>query len=472
MKQFAKTIQHIDSHYKDSGKKKWSLIEKLLLGLTPQQYIAQALLNPANWIFGIIFLIGLPIIAGRFYFGLNWVTHSSNDYPWGLFLGFGLFGMVPLSSSGFQLGTACELFGRHDLEPIERVGLLNGLLGYLFAVIFLLADLGQPWRLPYPMAVAFGPAAVLFLVAWHVATYLSVQVAEVSKSFFEWIGWPIGVQAIRKMTLGLTVAGIILSTLHQGALGALFTYAPGKVHPLWFSASFQWLHFFVSSLPGGLCMVIAVTTIAKKTMAWRCDDRFKNTLDKLSISLAKGATMGLATYFVIKMIGVAHDNKWAYLATGWGAWYIFEIAFGVLLPILLFTYAIPRNNATIVRWGAFITCFGVVLNRLNTSIICFNWKLPYREIPHWREFVIAITIYAIYIVVYRFILYRLPILYQWKEETVPELVTVPVGKKQVSGYQDILSPVAAYSEMNHDSVQINSYSITDVGSKDNGGRGL
>lgn len=347
MKRFSKNGLVVDSHFKEPGKKRWSLIEKLLLGLTPQQYIMQAIINPANWIFAIIFAIGLPIIAGRFYFGLNWVTHSSNDYPWGLFLGFGLFGMVPLSSSGFQLGTACELFGRHDLEPIERVGLLNGLLGYLFAVIFLLADLGQPWRLPYPMAVAFGPAAVLFLVAWHVATYLSVQVAEVSKSFFEWIGWPMGIRAIRRMTLGLTVAGIILSTLHQGALGALFTYAPGKVHPLWYSASFQWLHFFVSSLPGGLCMVIAVTTIARNTMAWRCDDRFKNTLDKLTITLAKGATMGLATYLTIKLIGIAHDNEWAYLATGWGAWFIFEMFLGVVLPILLFAYAIPKNNATI-----------------------------------------------------------------------------------------------------------------------------
>lgn len=471
MKRFSKNGLLVDSHYKDSGKKRWSLIEKLFLGLTPQQYIMQALLNPMNWVFAIIFAIGLPIIAGRFYFGLNWVTHSSNDYPWGLFLGFGLFGMVPLSSSGFQLGTACELFGRHDLEPIERVGLLNGLLGYLFAVIFLLADLGQPWRLPYPMAVAFGPAAVLFLVAWHVATYLSVQVAEVSKSFFEWIGWPLGIQAIRKMTLGLTVAGIILSTLHQGALGALFTYAPGKVHPLWYSASFQWLHFFVSSLPGGLCMVIAVTTIARKTMAWRCDDRFKDTLDKLTITLAKGATMGLATYLTIKLIGVAHDNEWAYLATGWGAWFIFEMALGVILPILLFAYAIPKNNAAIIRWGAFITCFGIILNRLNTSMICFNWKLPYREIPHWREVIIAITIYAIYIVVYRFILYRLPILYQWKEELVPELVTAPVESKSF-GYQEALAPVAAYSEITQEPIQASTYSTVELSSQENGGRGL
>ena len=428
MKTFrAQGVGVVDSLYK-APNQKWSFMEKLFLGLTPGQYLTQLFRNPFNWILAVIFAVGIPMIIGRFIFGLSWVTHSSNDYPWGLFLGFGLFGMVPLSSSGFQLGTTCELFGRHDFEPIERLGLLNGLLGYFFAVIFLMVDLGQPWRLPYPMVVSFGPAAVLFLVAWHVATYLSVQIAEVSVAFFEWIGFPAGKRGIKKITLGLTVAGIILSTLHQGALGALFTYAPGKVHPLWYSASFQWLHFFVSSLPGGLCMVIVVSTIATKTMGWRCDERWNKTLDKLTVALAKGASMGLATYLTIKLIGIAHDNKWEHLATGWGQWFMVEMFFGVVLPLFIFAYAIRNNLVGLVRFGALLTVLGVVLNRLNTALITFNWKLPYREIPHWREVIICITIYAIYIAVYRFILYRLPILYEWK--TADELATVPVDEKE------------------------------------------
>lgn len=422
----AQEVTIVDSPYKDPGKTKWSVQEKLLLGLTPQQYVAQALRNPFNWLLAIIFAIGLPIIAGRFLFGLSWVTDSSYDYPWGLFLGFGLFTLVPLSSSGFQLGTAVELFGRHDLKPIERLALLNGLLGYFFAVCYLLVDLGQPWRLPYPMLIAFGPAAVLFLVAWHVATYLSVQIAEVSVSFFEWIGFPMGKQAVRKITLGLTVAGIILSTLHQGALGALFTYAPGKVHPLWYSASFQWLHFFVSSMPAGLCMVIVVGSIVKKTMAWRCDDNFMKNVDKLSITLARGACMGLATYLTIKLIGVAHDNKWEYLASGWGLWYLFEIGVAVILPLVLISFAIRNNKIGLVRFSALLTIFGLVLNRFNTALITFNWKLGEWFIPHWREVVITVTIFAIYIVVYRFILYRLPILYTWKTADKPVHVMEPI----------------------------------------------
>ena len=435
MKRFiVEGVQLVDSPYKIPGKSRWGLKEKLLLGLTPKQYVAQSVRNPFNWVLLVIFAVGLPVIAGRFLFGLSWATSASYDYPWGLFLGFGLFTMVPLSSSGFQLGTAVEIFGRHDFEPIERLALLNGLLGYFFAVVYLLVDLGQPWRLPYPMMVAFGPAAVLFLVAWHVATYLSVQVAEVSVSFFEWIGFPVGKRGVRKIILGLTVAGIILSTLHQGALGALFNYAPGKVHPLWYSSSFMWLHFFVSSIPAGLSMVIVVSAIASKTMAWRCDKRFLANLDRLTIALAKGSAMGLATYLTIKLIGMAHDNTWKYLGTGWGALYIFEIGVGVILPLLLFSFSIRHKMIRLVRFSALLTLVGIVMNRLNTAIVTFNWKLPEREIPPWREVLITITILAIYTVVYRFILYRLPILYTWNSEVdhVPSVGKANGYAKEVS----------------------------------------
>jgi Ni/Fe-hydrogenase subunit HybB-like protein len=418
-------VHPIDAPGKGEAKsrKSWNLLDKLLLGLTPREYLAQAVMNPFNWILGIILAVGLPLLAYRYLFGLGVVTHGSNDYPWGLFLGFGLFAMVPCSASGFMLGTTVEIFGRHDFEPIERLALLNGLLGYLFAVIYLLVDLGMPWRLPYPMVVSFGPAAVLFLVAWHVATYLSVQIAEVSVAFFEWIGWLGGKRFIRSIAVGLTVSGIILSTLHQGALGALFNYAPGKVHPLWYSASFQWIHFFCSSIPAGLCMVIVVSTVIKKTMAWRCDSNFLDNLDRCTFGLAKGASMGLITYLVIKLIAVAHDNEWAYLSTGWGAWFLLEMFVGVVLPLVIFAWAIRHQRVDVVRAAAALTVFGIVLNRLNTALIAFNWQL-YQEIPHIFEVIIAIAVFAIYIVVYRFILYRLPILFTWKGLPVEAHATV------------------------------------------------
>ncbi len=92
------------------------------------------------------------------------------------------------------------------------------------------------------------------------------------------------------------------------------------------------------------------------------------------------------------------------------------MAIGVVLPLFLFAYAIHHQMVSLARFGAFITVFGIVLNRLNTALITFNWQL-YQEIPHIFEVIITLTIFAIYVVVYRFILYRLPILYTWKTQT-------------------------------------------------------
>ncbi len=435
--------QPVDSPVEEGTKRRWGFLEKLLLGLTPREYLGQALKNPFNWVLGVIFAVGFPLIIYRFIFGLGSVTHSSNDYPWGLFLGFGLFVMVPLSASGFLLGTAVELFGRKDFKPIERLGLLNGLLGYLFAVVYLLTDLGQPWRLPYPMVVAWGTAAVLFLVGWHVAVYLTVQMVEVSEAFFEWVHWPMARKFIKRITIGLTIAGIILSTLHQGALGALFTYAPNKVHPLWYSQEFLWIFFFVSSIFGGLCMVIAVSTVVKKTMAWRCGEDWLEKLDSQTIGLARGASMALITYFVIKLVGIAHDNEWGYLATGWGQWFMLELFVGVLLPLGLLSYGIRSERVGIIRLGAFTAVAGIVLNRLNTAIITFNWNL-YQEIPHLFEVIIAVTLFAVYIATYRFILYRLPIVYAWKPLPF-EAYERATERKSVPGA--LGQPSAAFSDL-------------------------
>jgi Ni/Fe-hydrogenase subunit HybB-like protein len=393
----------------------WNIKEKLWLGLSREEYKQQFLRNPVNWLLIGIFAVGIPIILQRYLFGLSTVTHASNDYPWGLFLGFGLFGMVPLSASGFLLGTTVEIFGRKDFVPIERLALLNGLLGYFFAVVYLEVDLGMPWRLYYPMFISLGPAAVLFLVAWHVATYLSVQVAEVSSAYFEWIGWLKGKRFIKSIAIGLTIAGIILSTLHQGALGALFNYAPTKVHPLWFSANFMWIHFFCSAIFAGLSMVIVSSTLCKTFMAWRCDSRFMDSVDKLTLGLGKGCAYAMITYLVIKLVGVAHDNDWAYLLTGWGQYFLLELGIGVVFPMCLFAYGVKNHKVNLVRFAALISVLGIVWNRLNTALIAFNWRL-YQEIPHWKEVWVTITIFALYFIVYRFILYRLPILYEWKGE--------------------------------------------------------
>jgi hypothetical protein len=95
----------------------------------------------------------------------------------------------------------------------------------------------------------------------------------------------------------------------------------------------------------------------------------------------------------------------------------------------------------LIRFGALLTVFGVVLNRLNTAMITFNWKLAEREIPTWQEVIISVTLFSIYIVVWRFILYRLPILYTWK--TADERATVP-ARGYVTGGEQVPAMAGSY----------------------------
>ena len=153
-------------------------------------------------------------------------------------------------------------------------------------------------------------------------------------------------------------------------------------------------------------------------MHWRCGGAFKKSLNRLTLGLGKGASYAMITYLVIKLVAVAHDNEWEHFLTGWGLYYLLEIGVGVILPMMLFAKGVRFDSVKMVRVAAFITVAGVIWNRLNTSLVCFNYQL-YQEMPHWKEIWLAVTVYALYFVVYRFILYRLPIVFDWKERTTP-----------------------------------------------------
>ncbi len=386
-------------------------MDKLLMGMPLSDYV-RTLITPFNLLAAGILSIGIPLIVVRFAQGLASVTHASNEYPWSLLLGWGLFSGVPLSATGYIMATAVYIFGFKRYHPLVRLGVLTGFLGYLFAVIYLLIDIGRPWRIYYPMAVSFGPTSVLFLVAWHVALYLTVQLLEFSPAILEWLQS----RRVRKwavmITIGMTVAGVILSTLHQSALGALFLLAPGKVHPLWYSPYIP-VFFFLSSIYAGLAMVIAVSTLFARFMSDRADRQFLETLEPLTVGLGKGACIAIFVYFAMKLIGVAHDDHWALLGTPHGYWFLTEILLFVLVPGIVLTLGVKRNSARIVRAGAFFALAGVILNRLNVSLIMFNWNLPdhFRHlVPPVKEVFIVLAVATIHIILFRWIVNRMPVL--------------------------------------------------------------
>jgi Ni/Fe-hydrogenase subunit HybB-like protein len=382
--------------------------EKIFLGMGLREY-ARSLITPFNIVAGMILLAGFPFIVLRFVHGLGAVTSASNVQPWGLFLSWGLFSGVPLSAAGFVLGTAVYLFGLKRYHPVVNNAILIGFLGYFFAVVFLLIDLGRPWRIYYPTIISFGPASVLFLVGWHVFLYLSCQFLEFCPTIFGWAGAERLRRGAKSLTIGLTIFGVILSTLHQSALGAMFLLMPEKVHPLWYSPYLP-VFFLTSAIAAGICMVIVVSALVHRFFKGRRDPRWTERLNELTLGMGKAVAFTLFTYFGLKIIGIAHGNHWDLLGTSWGGWFLVELLAFVLFPCILLSIAVQRKDVALVRFGAFWTIVGVIINRLNVSLITFNWNLPHRELFEWKEFMIVITVVMIEILVYRWIIKRMPVI--------------------------------------------------------------
>ncbi|MCX5887037.1 MAG: polysulfide reductase NrfD [Proteobacteria bacterium] len=387
--------------------KEW-VSENIFLGLEVKEYLRR-LITPFNIVAAGILIIGIPLIIIRYMQGLGAVIHGSNDQPFSLFLGWGLFCGVPLAATGYIMASAVYLFGMKDYKPLLRPAVLTGFVGYFFAVMFLLVDLGRPWRLPYPMVRSFGTASILFLIAWHVALYLTVQFVEFSPAVFEWIN----TRKLRKwaegIAVGATIFGVILSTLHQSALGALYLLAPTKLHPLWYSPYIP-TYFFISSIYAGLSMIIIESTLVYKFLPGRVDPQNFKVIDRLTLGLGKAASFVMITYFFLKIIGVAHGADWHLLFTRpYGYQFLIEVFGFVLLPCFMYVFGVRTGDVKLIRMAAFAAVAGVILNRLTISMFALNWELPHREFIAPKEFLVILTIITIEILIYRWVVNRLPV---------------------------------------------------------------
>jgi Ni/Fe-hydrogenase subunit HybB-like protein len=373
----------------------------------------RSLINPFNIIAGIIVIVGLTLTVSRFTGGLAAVTNLSDSNPWGIWIGFDLLVGVALAAGGYVTSAAVYIFGMKRYHSAVRPAILTGFLGYALVFLALQYDLGRPWRMPYPFVVQAGTTSVLFEVAACLGLYSMVLFVEFSPAALEWLGLRKARNLAVKLTLVLTILGVMLSTLHQSSLGALFLIAPSKLHPLWYS-SYLPIYFFITSVIAGLSMVIVENSLTHRYFAHKMDEAHLKERDIVTLGFGKGASFVLAGYFAIKVIGISADNNWHFLTTSYGVWFLVELLGFVALPCFLYAVGVREKNLKLIRWVAVFTVLGVIINRLNVALIAFNYHLPSNEryFPHWKEIAISIFIITVGLIGFRFIVSRMPILYE------------------------------------------------------------
>ncbi len=397
------------------GYRTW-FMDKLFMGMSASDY-ARSLLTPFNIIAAAILTASVPVFMMRYVTGLSTVVDATNEYPWGLLLSWGIFAGEPLFAAGFVVAAAYYLFGMKSYRPLVRLAVLGGMLGYAFAASYLLIDLGRPWRIYYPMLVNLGPSSVLFIVAWHVALYCTVQLLEFSPAILEWLGskrlhkWAVSV------TVALIIGGVILSTVHQSALGAMYLITPGKLHPLWYSSHLPLL-FFSSAVYAAMSFAILLAFVAVRYFKNKCDEEFIAGTPSLTLSLGKGAALAMYVYLSLKILALAQDNRWALLLTPYGYWYLVELIGFVVAPMVLLTIGVKRQSLGIIRSSALFAVIGIVLNRVNVNLIAYNWNQPnhfHHIIPPLTEVMMIMAVVTLHVLVFRWILNRFPVMRELPE---------------------------------------------------------
>jgi len=391
------------------------------------------LLTPFNLITAPIILLGAVLIVLRFTKGLGATTNLSQEFPWGIWIGFDVVTGVAFAAGAYTLTFMVYVLRMEKYHSIVRATVLNGFLAYVFYAGALALDVGRPWRMPNPIiGNSFGISSVLFLVAWHFLLYIIAQFVEFSPAVAEWLGLRKLRRILGQLTVGAVFFGICLSVLHQSGLGALFLLAPSKIHPLWYTEYIPVL-FVVSSVYSGMAIVIIEGSISHRVFSDQISHQHHAEHTDILVGLGRFAAGTMFVYFFLKVLVLIHGLQFSYLSTPMGYLYLTEVLGFVLFPMLLFIAGARKRSKNILLTAAIISALGIIMNRLNISVFAFKWDAPFHYIPSWMEIVITAAIVLSEIWAFRWVVNRMPVLRDG-----------PAWAKNIDQKQEPSLPVAAH----------------------------
>lgn len=363
-----------------------------------------------NIISGAIILLSLVILVYRFAKGLGAVADTSQTHPWGLWISFNVITGVAFAGGAYVITFMAYILKLKNYHSIVRITVLWGFLSYLFYAGALILDLGKPWNIINPIiGNSFGLSSVLFLVAWHFILYIIAQFLEFSPTVTEWLRLKKLRKTMISLTIGTVIFGITLSVLHQSGLGALFMMAKSKIHPLWYT-EFLPILFLISSVFAGLSLVIIVGEVSIKAFKNHVESEYKDSFNNIAFNLAKICTGAMFVYLFLKLLVLIHTQEWSLINTPMGYWFLVEVLGFTLLPMMFFITGFRRRSMIFINIASIMTIIGIILNRLNVSMVGFLWNDPIKHYPTWMEVVVSVSIILLQIWIFRWIVRRMPVL--------------------------------------------------------------
>ncbi len=157
-------------------------------------------------------------------------------------------------------------------------------------------------------------------------------------------------------------------------------------------------------------MVIFEGSISQKVFFEQISDKNHKAHNGILRGLSKICAGAMFAYFFLQVLVFVHGKHWDLLNTTMGYWYLIEIIGFVLLPMILFFYSYRKNNILLIKVAALITMLGIIVNRLNVTVIGFRWDAATHYFPSWMEIVVTMAVIFTEIWIFRWVINRMPVL--------------------------------------------------------------
>ena len=346
--------------------------------------------TPATLVLVLIMAAGGLVGIYRLLFGLGAATNLNDYWPWGFWIGMDVLGGVAMAAGGFIIAGAVYLLNWKKYKVIVRPAILNAFFGYALAATAIFFDIGQSFRIWHPV-VMWQVNSIMFIVAIHVVLYTTTLAAESSPMVFEKLNMTGAYRFINALMVPIVLFGVLLSTLHQSSLGAVYLIFPTKLSPLWYSKTLPYA-FLVSAVFMGLSMVSFETILSGRVF------RHAAPLDVLT-GLARGSLVVGVIYLALKGfdlvtgpgIGAAFQGSLT------ANLYLIEMIVGVILPVALLCTARFRTTVRGIFAVNIMVIMGTLLNRMNVGIFGvaeYATKAGADYFPSWMEFVFTAAMVA------------------------------------------------------------------------------
>ncbi|MBF0175329.1 MAG: polysulfide reductase NrfD [Magnetococcales bacterium] len=329
------------------------------------------------------------------------VTGMSDQITWGLYIGNFTF-LVGLAAAAVVLLVMAHVFCHAGMDQVIVLGEAMALTAVGMALLFVVADLGQPWRIWHALPLLGWLNFPQSIMAWDIVVLVLYGVASLALGYRMLRGGDLSTVGRQPDHLAWPWVGIVLLLGLSIHTVTAFLLAANPARPLWHSAALA-PRFLASAFASGAGLLIMLLLGLQRSKWLHCPAGVLPALTRVMVfSLLLELFFMGAEFFVLfyRPTGASAAAQWLFFAqnsffTVWirAAWTCMAVA-----TLLLLAPGV-RHRRPILFLAASLTCVGVWMEKGLGLIVPGFVPTPLGEVatyaPTWTEIQVTLGIWAV-----------------------------------------------------------------------------